>query len=206
MANHSRTLRKVTLLGAFEIQATETHAVRDGLILGSRREKRGFVLETGRESIEQIVALQHQAQRPLRPRPRRLVASVGAALEALGCELMRVELLAMPIPDAEAEDGYGDYVQGQLIYRRYDERRSRKLALTATEAIQLAIADSLPMHADTKLLTLNVSHFLEEIDTFSAQHQQEAKQFRSFVDGVTATDFARFYEAHQDHETPDEDA
>ena len=50
-----KKLRKVTLLGAFEIQTEGGDApVRDGLILGSRREQRGFVLETTRDNVEQL--------------------------------------------------------------------------------------------------------------------------------------------------------
>lgn len=187
-------LRKVSLLGAFEIQTEGEVPVRDGLILGSRREQRGFVLETSRESIEQIVAV---AGSPNPTLPRRMAVAVGPLLEDLGYELVRVELQPMPIPAEAEEEGYGSYVQGWLVFKTGD-RRSKKLAMTATEAIQVAIATGLPMMAAYELLQLNVSHFLAEIDEMSANQQQDAQQFHKFIDNVTATDFARFYEGRGD--------
>jgi hypothetical protein len=182
------------LLGAFEIQTEGEVPVRDGLILGSRREQRGFVLETSRESIEQIVAI---AGAPNPSLPRRMAMAIGPLLEDLGYELVRVELQPMPIPPDAEEEGYGSYVQGWLVFRGAS-RRSSKLAMTATEAIQVAIAAGVPMMAAYELLQLNVSHFLAEIDELSQSQQQDAQQFHKFLDNVTATDFARFYEARGD--------
>jgi hypothetical protein len=188
--------RKVTLLGAFEIQTEGEVPVRDGLILGSRREQRGFVLETSRESIEQIVAV---AGTPNPSVPRRMAIAVGPLLENLGYELMRVELHPMPIPEGAEEEGYGSYVQGSLVFRHESGKyRSQRLEMTATEAILVAIATGLPMMAAYELLQLNVSHFLAEIDEMSQTQQQEAQQFHKFLDNVTATDFARFYEQRGD--------
>jgi hypothetical protein len=190
-----KKLRKVTLLGAFEIQTEGSDTpVRDGLILGSRREQRGFVLETSRESIEQIVSIAGASQGGI---PRRLATAVGPLLDELGYELMRIELQALPIPAEAEEEGYGAYVQGWLIFRGHG-RRSAKLAMTATEAIQVSIATGLPMMAAYELLQLNVSHFLAEIDEMSENHAEDAQQFHTFIDNVTATDFARFYEAKGD--------
>jgi hypothetical protein len=175
--------RKVTLLGAFEIQTEGEVPVRDGLILGSRREQRGFVLETSRESIEQIVAV---AGTPNPGMPRRMAIAVGPMLEELGYELKRIELHPMPIPEGAEEEGYGSYVQGWLVFKHEDQaRRSAKLAMTATEAIQVAIVTGLPMMAAYELLQLNVSHFLAEIDEMSQSAQQETQQFHQIHDNLT---------------------
>lgn len=199
----AQKLRKVSLLGAFEIQSEGGEVpVRDGLILGSRREQRGFVLETSRESIEQIVAV---AGVPAPGLPRRLTTAIGPLLETLGHALMRVELQPMPIPAEAEEEGYGSYVQGWLVFKN-GTRRANKLAMSATEAIQVAIATGLPMMASVDLLQLNVSHFLNEIDEMSQNQQQETQQFHKFLDNVTATDFARFYEERSDGgDKPDKD-
>ena len=65
------------------------------------------------------------------------------------------------------------------------------------------MATGLPMMAALELLQLNVSHFLDEIDELSQNQQNETQQFHTFIDNVTATDFARFYEARGDK--PDKD-
>ena len=192
----AQKLRKVALLGAFEIQTEGEVPVRDGLILGSRREQRGFVLETSRESIEQIVSVAGQPQPGL---PKRLTVAIGPMLEDLGYEPVRVELQPMPIPPEVEEEGYGSYVQGWLVFRN-GGRKLQRLALTATEAIQVAIAAELPMMAAYELLQLNVSHFLQEIDELSENQAQESEQFQHFLDNVTATDFARFYQQRGDED------
>lgn len=190
-------LKKVALLGAFEIQSETELPVRDGLILGSRKLERGFVLETSRENIEQIVAL----TAPARPgMPKRMLSVLGAHLRLIGATLVRVELLPLPLPAGQEEDDdEGSFVQGYLVYRH--ERNGRKLLrlpMSATEAIQISLVENLPLMAEDKLLQLNVSHFLAEIDEFGEQQQADARQFRSFVDSVTASDFTRFYQAKQD--------
>lgn len=182
--------RRVSLLGAFEIQAEEDQPSRDGLILGSRREQLGFVIETSRESIEHIVAL----IAPPRPGlPTRLTASLGELLETLGCELVRVELEPVHHEEPEPKEGYGAYVQGWLLYRR-DGRRVSRLAMTATEAIQFALRQGLPMFAAADLLRLDVTQLLEDMDHLHNERARDARKFHSFVNKVTATDFQRFYE------------
>lgn len=198
----AQKFRKVSLLGAFEIQTEGEVPVRDGLILGSRREQRGFVLETSRESIEQIVAVAGQSQSAL---PQRMAIAIGPLLESLGHELLRVELQPMPIPPEAEEEGYGSYVQGWLVFKN-GGRKSGRLAMSATEAIQVSIATGLPMMAALELLQLNVSHFLAEIDELSENQQNETQQFHTFIDNVTATDFARFYEARGDKPDKDDEA
>src|ERR1035437_8197551 len=102
-------MRKVSVLGAFEIKAEADPPVRDGLILGSRREQLGFVLETSRENIEQIVAIAS----PLKPGlPLRLASALVTTLKGLGYKLLRVELLPLPMEEELREEGYGSYVQG----------------------------------------------------------------------------------------------
>lgn len=193
-------LRKVELLGAFEIQTESEGANRDGLILGSRRMQLGFVLETSRESIEQIV--QVASSRP--GLPRRLTQSIGSLLRGLGQELVRVELVPIPIEDeAEEEEGYGAYVQGYLVFRQ-PGWGSHKLPVTATEAIQISIYHGIPLQAHLDLLKMNVANLLTEIDAMTVEHQKETKKFRRFVDSVTATDFAKFYEKRGD-KNPEED-
>lgn len=186
-----RDMRRVTLLGAFEIEgeADPEPAMRDGLILGSRREQRGFVLETTRDNVEQILAL---GDAPRTDLPTRLAAGLGPTLRELGYELKRVELVPFAHPA-----GAGGYVQGTLFFKG-EGRKFHKLPMTATEAIHLAIYEDLPMWAARELLQLNVSPILDELDAYSSQVEQEAKRFRTFVNSVTATDFARFYEGHAD--------
>jgi hypothetical protein len=201
MGSIGKNWRRVTLLGAFEIQPEGEGPVRDGLIIGSRRMQKGFVLETSRESIEQIVALAN----PRAGTPKRLLTSVGETLRGLGATIERIELKPLPLPPGQEEDGYGAFVQGFMVYR--DPRNPNallRLAVTATEAIQLAIVEDLYLYADLSLLSLSVSSFLAEIDAFSEQTTREATQFRSFVDKVTATDFQRFYEKYKQQE-PGED-
>jgi hypothetical protein len=180
----------VSLLGAFEIQAEEDAPTRDGLILGSRREALGFVIETSRESIEHIVSLIAPPRRGL---PTRLTASVGDLMESFGCELLRVELEPVTSEEPEPKEGYGSYVQGWLIFR-HEGRRARRLALTATEGIQLALRQGLPMLADADLLRLDVTQLLEDMDQLQSARARDARKFHSFVNRVTATDFQRFYE------------
>jgi hypothetical protein len=183
--------RRVALLGAFEIQSEDDAPTRDGLILGSRREALGFVIETSRESIEHIVSL----IAPPRPGlPTRLTASLGELLESLGCELLRIELEPVTAEEPEPKEGYGSYVQGWLLFR-HEARRARRLALTATEAIQLALRQGLPMLADTELLRLDVTQLLEDMDQIQSARARDARKFHSFVSRVTATDFQRFYES-----------
>jgi hypothetical protein len=193
-------MRKVSLLGAFEIQAEADPPTRDGLILGSRREQMGFVLETSRENIEQIVAI---ANPPKPGLPKRLANGLGRSLEHLGYKLLRVELHPLPLDEEMREEGYGSYVQGWLIFKN-GQRKSHKLAMTATESIQVALAAGLPIMASVELLQLNVSQFLDELDEASAQQTQETQQFHQFLDKVTATDFQRFYEGRvRDDEVDD---
>jgi hypothetical protein len=186
-------MRRVSLLGAFEIQAEGPEPpMRDGLILGSRREELGFVIETSRESIEHIVSL----VAPPRPgMPRRLVGGVGEALEDLGCELVRVELIPLPAREGDEREGYGAFVQGFLIYRP-EGRKARRLPITATEGIQIALREGLPMMAAVDLLQLDVAQLLQDMDRMQTAHMREARKFHSFLKGVTATDFQRFYEQH----------
>ncbi len=179
-------MRQVALLGAFEIAPELETPVRDGLILGSRRDSRGFVIETSRENIELIVTASNPTV--VEGMPKRLTLSVGPMLERLGAELMRVELRSIePVPG----DSGGSYVQGFLVVRM-PEKRPMRLSMTATEAIQVAIAHRIPMLAEASLLQLDVSQFLDEIDTFATQVEAENDEFRSFVDQVTPTDFARY--------------
>lgn len=186
-----RDMRRVTLLGAFEIEgeAENEPAMRDGLILGSRREQRGFVLETTRDNVEQILAL---GDAPRLDLPTRWAAGLGPTLRELGFTLNRVELTPFRHPA-----GAGGYVQGTLLFKG-EGRRLHRLPMTATEAIHLAIYEDLPMWAARDLLLLNVTPILDELDAYSSQVEQEAKRFRTFVNSVTATDFARFYEASGD--------
>ncbi|MDB5100694.1 MAG: hypothetical protein JWM80_5115 [Cyanobacteria bacterium RYN_339] len=184
-------MRKVSLLGAFEIQAEADPPVRDGLILGSRREQLGFVLETSRENIEQIVAIAAPAKPGL---PMRLASALGPMLETMGYVLRRVELIPLPLEDELKEEGYGSYVQGWLVYGNEGSRKSRRLAMTATESIQVALAAGLPIMASVDLLQLNVSQFLGELDEANTQQSQETRKFHAFVENITATDFQRFYE------------
>jgi hypothetical protein len=195
-------MRRVSLLGAFEIQAEVEPPVRDGLILGSRREQLGFVIETSRESIEHIVAL----VAPPRPgMPRRLMATIGEALEELGSELLRVELIPLPPAPDDQKEGYGAYVQGYLVHRP-EGRKARKLPMTATEAIQIALREGLPMMAEASLLQLDVAQLLQDMDRMHDAHSRDARKFHSFVNRVTATDFQRFYETQMKPEDEDEDA
>ena len=195
-------MRRVSLLGAFEIQAEVEPPVRDGLILGSRREQLGFVIETSRESIEHIVAL----VAPPRPgMPRRLTASLGETLEELGCQLVRIELIPLPTAPGDEKEGYGAYVQGYLVFRP-EGRKARRLAITATEAIQVALREGLPMMAESSLLQLDVAQLLQDMDRQHDQHSREARKFQSFVNKVTATDFQRFYETQMKPDDEDEDA
>lgn len=205
-------MRRVSLLGAFEIQAETEPPMRDGLILGSRREQLGFVIETSRESIEHIVAL----VAPPRPgMPRRLTATLGEALEDLGCQLVRVELIPLPTAPEDHKEGYGAYVQGHLVFRP-EGRKARRISLTATEAIQVALREGLPMLAESSLLQLDVAQLLQDMDRMQDAHVRDARKFQSFVSRVTATDFQRFYEDQlqrgpkappaDDQDDPDADA
>ena len=185
-------MRRVSLLGAFEIQAEVEPPVRDGLILGSRREQLGFVIETSRESIEHIVAL----VAPPRPgMPRRLTAAVGEMLEDLGCELLRVATRSVDLHGLVLAlgEGYGAFAQGDLVFRP-EGRKAKRLALTATEAIQVALREGLPMMAEASLLQLDVTQLLQDMDRVQDTHARDARKFQSFVNKVTATDFQRFYE------------
>jgi hypothetical protein len=180
-------MRRVSLLGAFEISPELEPPVRDGIILGSRREQRGFVLETSRENIEQIVSASTPGA--LDGYPERLTLAIGNLLERLGSVLMRVEL--KPLAPLEGKDPNGSYVQGMLLFRE-PGRKIQRLNMTATEAIQVAIAHKLPILADTGLLQLDVSQFLSEIDDFSEKYHAESDEFKSFIDQVKASDFAKY--------------
>ncbi len=180
-------MRRVSLLGAFEISPELEPPVRDGIILGSRREQRGFVLETSRENIEQIVSASTPGA--LEGYPERLTLSIGIVLEKLGGVLMRVEL--KPLAPLEGKDPNGSYVQGVLVFRDA-ARKVQRLNMTATEAIQVAIAYKLPILADADLLQLDVSQFLNEIDEFSDKFHAESDEFKAFVDQVKASDFAKY--------------
>jgi len=185
-------MRQVALLGAFEIAPELETPVRDGLILGSRRDSRGFVIETSRENIELIVTASNPSV--TEGMPKRLTLAVGPLLERMGADLMRVELRSIdPVPG----DNGGSYVQGFLVLRMPGKRPMR-LAMTATEGIQVAIAHRIPMLAEASLLQLDVSQFLDEIDTFATQVEADNQEFKSFVDNVTATDFARYLKDHPD--------
>lgn len=189
-------MRRVTLLGAFEIVEDNESPIRDGLFLGSRREGRGFVLETSRENIEQIVTAANPGIPGL---PKRLPASLGRFLEELDCSLLRVELKPIgPIIDP-AE---GTFVQGMLVLRT-PRGRVRRIPMTATEAIQVAVVEALPMLASLDLLQLDVSQFIDEIDQLTDRYNQDTDDFRSFVDNVTASDFAR-YSRHRGDLPPEE--
>lgn len=185
-------MRKVFLLGAFEISAEMDPPVRDGIILGSRREQKGFVLETSRDHIEQIV----NSAQPGAQQPKRLPVTLGESLRKLGCELVRVEL--RPLPGSPPEPHGGSYVQGTLVYRAAS--RVLRLAMTATEAIQVALSSQLPIMAAADLLQLDVSQFLDEIDAFSEQYHRETQDFKHFVDNVTATDFSQYLKKKKDGE------
>lgn len=195
-------MRRVSLLGAFEIQAEIEPPLRDGLILGSRREQLGFVIETSRESIEHIVAL---VAPPRVGMPRRLTASLGETLEELGCELLRVELIPLPTAPEDLKEGYGAFVQGYLVFRP-EGRKARRLPITATEAIQVALREGLPMMAEASLLQLDVAQLLQDMDRVQNAHTRDARQFQTFVNKVTATDFQRFYETQMKPDDEDQDA
>lgn len=195
-------MRRVSLLGAFEIQGEADPPLRDGLILGSRREQLGFVIETSRETIEHIVAL---VAPPRSGMPRRLTAAVGEALEALGCELLRVELIPIPTALEDQKEGYGAFVQGWLAYRP-PGKKLRRLALTATEGIQVALREGLPLLADQGLLQLDVGQLLQDMDRMQDVQQRETRKFHSFLNKVTATDFQRFWEQNRGADDRDEDA
>lgn len=192
----AQSMQKIVLLGAFEIQAeTEDAQHRDGLILGSRRSHKGFVIETTRELIEQIV---QASVGPLPLFPPRLAANAGTALKEAGCELKRVELMAVPLADAPAPPGSkAAFVQGALLYRLPGATRARRLLMSATEAIQLAVREDLDLLAAPELLQLNVGQFMREIDAFAAAQAEETNSFHDFVNSVKASDFTRFYERHQ---------
>jgi hypothetical protein len=213
-------LRKVALLGAFEIDGETDPPLRDGLILGSRRERKGFVLETSRENVEQIVTLSAPARPDL---PLRLTITVGKVLEQLGHELVRIELIPLaalapaPVPapeieeakpketpEAETEEGQGYFVQGWLVFRN-GGRKLHRLPMTATESIQVAITEGLPIMAAYELLQLNVAQLFEEIDAFSHYQFKETEKFHSFVNNVKASDFTRFYEGRSQSPPPGED-
>lgn len=183
-------MRRVSLLGAFEISAEVDAPVRDGLILGSRREQRGFVLDTSRENIEQIVSA---ASPPVDGAPLRLALTLGKTMSDLGCSLLRVELKPIGVyEEDDAEDDAEDenYVQGFLVFRR--DKKVMRLKMTATEAIQIAIAEDIPMLAAIDLLQLDVSQFLDEIDEFSDRYVQETNEFKTFIDNVKASDFSKY--------------
>jgi hypothetical protein len=190
-------MRRVTLLGAFEIVEEVESPVRDGIFLGSRREGRGFVLETSRENIEQIVTAANLAVPP--GVPQRLPQSLGSFLAELDCALIRVELRPIGTPEDPAE---GTFVQGMLVLRT-PRGRVRRLPMTATEAIQIAIVESIPMLAALELLQLDVSQFIDEIDALNDRYNQDMDDFRTFVDNVTASDFARYLK-HKGDTPPEE--
>lgn len=180
-------MRKVRLLGAFEIAPGEGVPVRDGLILGARRDRKGFVLETSRESIEQILSASNpEANEGF---PLRLPLAIGPFLEQRGAILLRAEL--KPV-GAGVVGTDGAYVQGYLVFRAADGRINR-LLMTATEAIQVAIAKGLPILAASDLLMLDVAQFIEDVEEGGADVQEETQAFKSFVDNVTATDFAQYF-------------
>lgn len=178
-------MRRVSLLGAFEIAPEEGIPIRDGLILGSRRDRKGFVLETSRESIEQILSASNPEANV--GFPVRLPLSLGPFLESMGAILLRAEL--RPVGPGVGKDGA--YVQGVLVFRS-PEGRIKRLLMTATEAIQVAVAQGLPILAAFDLLMLDVAQFLEEIEETGMEVQEEKKAFKSFVDNVTASDFAQY--------------
>jgi hypothetical protein len=115
----------------------------------------------------------------------------------------------VPVADSAPvdEEGFGSYVQGWLVFRQSEgDRKLKRLAMSATESIQVALAENLPMMADSELLQLNMSQFMDEIDEFSKSHREETAEFRSFVDKVTASDFARFYETMSDPKDGEEES
>lgn len=177
-------MRRVSLLGAFEIAEEVDSPVRDGIILGSRREQKGFVLDTSRENIEQIVSA---ASDPVIGTPIRIAQTLGTVLQDLGCLLLRVELKPLIPMDEETEESF---VQGCLVLRK--EKRVMRMKMSATEAIQVAIAQDIPMLASLDLLQLDVSQFLDEIDEVSDRYTQETNEFKNFVDHVTASDFVKY--------------
>lgn len=177
-------MRRVSLLGAFEIAEEVDSPVRDGIILGSRREQKGFVLDTSRENIEQIVSA---ASDPVTGTPLRLAQTLGTLLQNLECDLLRVELKPLMPMDEETEESF---VQGCLVLRK--EKKVMRLKMSATEAIQVAIAQDIPMLASLDLLQLDVSQFLDEIDEVSDRYTQETNEFKNFVDHVTASDFVKY--------------
>lgn len=187
----AQKMRRVNLLGAFEIAPELEAPVRDGLILGSHRDRKGFVLETSRENIEQIVAASAPQPEGL---PLRLVLAVGDTLEALGVTLERVELMPVGVDDAE-----GSFIQGLLVYRTPGGKLKR-LRMTATEALQLSVSRQLGIHVAAELLKLDVSQFMSEIDTYREEIQQQSREFKTFVDNVTATDFAKYLKDHDAEE------
>lgn len=178
-------MRRVTLLGAFEIAPELDPSVRDGLILGSRRDAKGFVIETSRENIDLIVSASSPSPEGL---PVRMALAIGPLLTRMGATLLRVEL--RPTPGAE-RDPNGAFVQGSLVLRQADQRII-KLPMTATEALQVAIAHHLSIMATSDLLQLDVSQFLDEVDSYSQKVESEIEEFKSFVDNVTASDFAQY--------------
>lgn len=180
------------LLGAFEVHGEDESQQRDGLILGSRRQALGFVLETSRENMEQIVSL----ARPLRPgQPLRATAGLGPGLMRLGAELLRVELVPLPGQELVSMEE-GRYVQGQLVVRS-GARKLVRFPMTAAEAIQVAMANGLNILAAQELLQVRVGRFLAEAEAAAAAHEEEEQAFSDFVRQVSPADFSRHMEGRQ---------
>lgn len=191
------TLRKVLLLGAFEVQGDDEGSSRDGLILGSPRQAMGFVLETSREHMEHIVAL----AKPRGPRwPLRATMGLGPGLLHMGAELVRVELRALPGQDRVPMQE-GRFIQGFLV-ARHGARKLVRFPMTAAEAIQVAMANGLSIMASPELLQLQVGSFLAQAEEALSQRQVEEKAFADFVKKVTPADFRKRFEAMGGSLTP----
>jgi len=191
----SQRLRRVALLGAFEMPRDSQGKRREGLILGSRKELLGFVLETNREAIEQIITLAALLDPAFGP--PRMAVGVVPALERLGAVALRLEL--KPLGGIKAVQNGGAVVHGALVYRDTAGKLQR-LALTAIEAIHVALASRLPLLADSALLQIDVAPLLGDAQV----EEGNEEDFKAFVANVTATDFTNYLRRQQpDNPGPD---
>lgn len=191
----SQRLRRVALLGAFEMPRDSQGKRREGLILGSRKELLGFVLETNREAIEQIITLSALLDPAFGP--PRMAAGIVPALERLGAVALRLEL--KPLGGIKAVQNGGAVVHGALVYRDTASKLQR-LALTAIEAIHVALASRLPLLADSALLQIDVAPLLGDAQV----EEGNEEDFKAFVANVTATDFTNYLRRQQpDNPGPD---
>lgn len=167
---------------------------REGLILGSRKELTGFVLETSREALEQIIAM--TATLDPTQGPNRLATGIVPLIERLGGVALRLEL--KPLGGIKATLQSGALIVGALVYRD-NAGKLQRLGLTALEAIQVALASRLPLLAESALLQIDVGSLMTH---GMADDEGDEGAFRNFVANVTATDFAN-YLRRQQPDSPD---